>query len=126
MKQRNGFVSNSSSASFIVHWRVRSMGDNYSIARALAKLFDIYSSFEDDKFNWEKSEWEASGWKDKIETLIEETRRNDDGTFTSSFFTSMMNSPEDFGEAAKSLVMGLVTNYDEFQIIDTKVEDEGG
>jgi hypothetical protein len=35
----------------------------------------------------------------------------------------MVNSPEDFGETAKSMVMGIVANEDNrFEIIDTKTE----
>jgi len=123
MKIRNGFVSNSSSASFIVHWRMRTYGKEITAEKAVGKIFGVYFKENEYKIDWDNT-WNKEA-KCKVEEILKNTEMNNDGTFTSTFFTDMMNSTEDFGAAAKSLVMGIVANEDnEFEIIDAKVEGD--
>ena len=130
MKSRNGFVSNSSSASFVIHWKFRDFGDKIDINECLSKMYDLGSvapdveMMQDGQFVWENIYEDCQEHKDVVEYIKKESFRNIDGTFTTSFFTPMMNSHEDFGEAAQSFVLGLVTN-DDFQIIDSKVNRDG-
>lgn len=119
MKIRNGFVSNSSSGSFILNWRVKAFGEIVNIERAVGDVFEV-SFNEEDKIDWENT-WNKEA-KDKVDEVIKYTVMNNNGTFTSAFHTSMVNSAEDFGEAAKSLVMGIVVGSEKFEIIDSKIE----
>jgi len=123
MKIRMGFVSNSSSGSFIMHWRVRTFGKKITLNKAIGNLMGVYFKRENEQ-ETEEIDWENTwnhGEKDKIDKMIENTVVNDDGTFTSAFGTSMVNNSEDFGEAAKSLVMGIVANED-YEIIDARTQ----
>jgi hypothetical protein len=78
-------------------------------------------SNQKDEIDWEGT-WNAD-IKPKVEDAMNKTVQNDDGSFTTTFSTSMVNSAEDFGETAKSMVIGLVTNKT-FDIIDTQVEND--
>jgi len=133
MKSRNGFVSNSSSASFVVHWKYRGFGEEVDILTALKIMYDLYGKWDGETgdrrqlsivdggdFVWENIS-DGEQYKNSIEKIKRFTTQNDDGTFTTIFETSMLNTHEDFGEAAQSFVLGLVVD-DEFQIIDTKVD----
>jgi len=119
MKTRTGFVSNSSSASFIVHWRMRTFGEKVDVKEAIAKVVGLHIK-EDGEIDWENS-WRNED-KPKIEEMIEKTVINTDGSFISTFWADMYNDAEDFGEAATSMVMNMVVDSDNFQIVDSKVE----
>jgi len=119
MKIRNGFVSNSSSGSFIMHWRVKTYGKDVSVTNAVGRIFNASFKQDSDEISWFDT-WNKE-MKPVVEEIIRATMKNNDGSFTTSFWTSMVNSPEDFGEAAKSLVMGIVASED-YELIDSKIE----
>lgn len=123
MKIRTGFVSNSSSGSFIMQWRVKTFGKSVSVTNAVGRVFNVFFKEGSDA---QEIDWEGTWNKDvkpKVEAVMKATVQNADGSFTTSFWASMVNSPEDFGEAAKSLVMGIVAHEDgDFEIVDTKVD----
>ena len=128
MKIRNGFVSNSSSANFIVHWRYRNFGQNHSLKKILTKLYDIDEVYNElnDSLDWSKSftkydKDEISPWIDRI---LEDTKQNSDGTFTTRFFTSMRNSSRDFGPIAAYFLLSLAENDELFQLLDATTELE--
>lgn len=84
MKIRSGFVSNSSSASFIIVWReidpIERAEKNKNLDEILSDLF--------------------SGRDELISYVKEHTKRNEnDNAFVSRFWTSMFNDMSDFGDA---------------------------
>jgi hypothetical protein len=98
MKKRNGFVSNSSSASFIIRW---TWGNNnvqkLTLEDAKCRLIPSYLSDESIKdCEWAKVKEALNRTVDK--NIFYET----------SFWTSMYNDTRDFGEAASTLVMELL------------------
>lgn len=102
MKIRMGFVSNSSSGSFIIHWRYRNFGERISIEEAIKTLY-MYSEIPRD--------------------LVEKTVQNADGSFTTTFWSIMVNDAGDFGDSAKSFCFYLFADVDDqFQIIDKKID----
>jgi len=111
LKIRHKFVSNSSSASFIILWSNR---EHKSLTKeeAIKKLFD-YSKFDSEK-------------KLKIiNDLIKQTKATKTGKFKTEFFTSMFNDLECFGQPCLQLLAYLCFN-EEFEIEYKKVEKDGG
>ena len=124
MKKRNGFVSNSSSASFIVKWKWK---EDYGpeenvLANTVLNMFAPYHKFEDESFvtlNYLKSEeidfdkfydWEEENGKERLEKirhLINQTVETEEG-FTTTFWTCMYNENNDFGELAKELMFNML------------------
>ena len=132
MKIRMGFVSNSSSGSFIIHWRMKAFGKRVTKERAIGNLFGV--CFKDNtategsllantegEIDWEGT-WNQDA-RSKVEDAMNKTVQNDDGSFTTTFWTSMVNSAEDFGETAKSMAIGLMADG-MFEVIDTKQESD--
>jgi hypothetical protein len=107
MKVRRGYVSNSSSASFIIHWKSRNNRE--------MSLEDAIERMEREYFFGE-----YGMTKEYIEKV---TKENGDGRFTTEFFTSMMNSGDSFGEQAKSFLINIMTS-DDFQIYNFKVDKD--
>jgi len=98
MKTRNGFVSNSSSASFIVTWCVET-NDETTVAQAVERLLDVCSPPEDDDVRRLHDE------------LIEHTklivRAGETNMLETRFWVPMLNEPMNFGNAAAQLLLAL-------------------
>ena len=88
MKVRNGFVSNSSSASFVIIWQPRQNINSQSFREDVENLFRY-----NNKSNYYISE---------VMKHTNEVQKED--FYHTSFFTSMFNGIDDFGEAAKALL----------------------
>lgn len=110
MKIRNGFVSNSSSASFIVKWKGESSdcdtaeGQLYSedVDEQIDALFEYADEQKNDQYLW--------GIK---QATVKRT-----GCFQTTFYTSMFNGIDDFGQDAIRLVAAVAMND---QLIDATV-----
>jgi len=107
MKIRKGYVSNSSSASFIVYWKSRNNRE-MSLEEAIEKMED---EFFFSKYGMTK------------EYIKKVTQDNGYGRFTTEFFTTMMNSGDNFGEQAKSFLINIMTS-DDFEIYNFKVDKD--
>ena len=125
MKVRAGFVSNSSSASFIVKWKV---GGAKTVNAAIDAALDMFSYREEsDSFDWEFGEHD----KDMVEEIAANTKMIKKGQFESRFFTSMLNTNLDFGAPAAALMLGLMCSKDEndgkgkVEVVKVEVERDG-
>ena len=124
MKNRNGFVSNSSSASFVIQWRMRTMGEEVSIKQSLSRLYECYAyDIDKDDFDWEKEYDKGEEFKEKFETIIENTKQMKDGSFVTSAHTNMLNSYDSLGTEIQSLVFALVAD-ECFEIMDSKLDHD--
>jgi hypothetical protein len=93
MKVRAGFVSNSSSANFIVTWTCGADAGE-SIESVVRRLFD-----DEDHMKPERDE------------IVKNTKMiafdDNQGIFETNFFTCMLNSPCSLGDAAAQLLLAL-------------------
>jgi len=127
VKTRNGFVSNSSSASFIIQWRINGPVDTgENINSALRLLFDmsredtvsdIFMDIGQERFSYQH-------FFDYIENRSKEISK---GTFETTFFTVMMNTMADFGPEALLLLSSLEMNFEQqgvrnFEIIHKTID----
>ena len=104
MKQRNGFVSNSSSASFICYW----YGDeNNDLKSTLTKMFD----------SWGDGETQSM-----INKLISKTSKDGaPGVYLTQMWTSMYNDIRDIPESMAYLLTALQVSNDE-KLISFKMD----
>ena len=108
MKQRNGFVSNSSSASFIIRWSKRDCEDR------VVRDVDLGECLEE------------LGFYPECNTRVfaeNSTRQDDDGYFITDQFTAMLNTQEDFGLEMNALVAALVINKSHYKINSAEIDD---
>ena len=119
MKVRDGFVSNSSSASFIVKWKAKGAK---TVNAAINDALDMFAYQEEtDSFDWQFGEHD----RDMVEEIAANTKMIKKGEFESRFFTSMLNTNLDFGAAAAALALGLACGgRDNGRVEMVKVEVE--
>lgn len=131
MKIRSGFVSNSSSSSFIIEWRDRHWEEGKTLIESLVCLFDDAYDYD-----FDKKEFKSKLIGDKIPKLVLELSENKNtwhchaedlgkGRYRHTFSTTMLNYPTDYPQECKELLMAL--NYDaiidrNFEIINLNVE----
>lgn len=139
MKTRIGFVSNSSSASFIVTWRCRGLDSEDGIELALGSLFDLWNFEYDDeehKIDWgEISEHDTGFWGSKssikkiVTDIMEQTEDLGDGKFKTTIWTSMMNDFRDFGPNIQHFMMAMAVQNGldgnkNFEVLHQSVESD--
>lgn len=132
MKIRNGFVSNSSSSSFIVIWE--SFGpEEMTVAEALSSLFDVFGTYDaeqnyvqpevgpDGLFPIGEDKWNTENIK-AANALIEMTSK-ENGKFVTTVFTSMKNSSLDYGDDIGRLLTAIMCSERHFRIVHTMERD---
>jgi hypothetical protein len=122
MKTRTGFVSNSSSASFVVVWEYACFEENDSTTNILSTLLALEHLYdaESDTVKFDESYHQAQQW---FEAISQNTKRSPCHKFESRFFTSMFNDYSDFERGASLLCMALISNP-RAKIIGCKIEND--
>ena len=108
MKKREGFVSNSSSASFVVYWRClrHEEGENYGLDadEAIDGLFE---------------------WSKEIKDYLKENtvKTASEGTYKTTGWISMYNDIGDLPKEIAYLVLGLKIGIG-YELVDISVEND--
>jgi len=104
MKIRQVFVSNSSSASFVIRWKPTEGGTSQNVQKLVTKI--MYPDIEDKKtFKYRGATFNKT---DNIQEILAKTTTIADEYFITSAWTVMDNGdPEDFGIAMRDFVSGL-------------------
>jgi hypothetical protein len=113
MKIRKGFVSNSSSASFICHWKAPEInrdGEKQTVDSALLDLFEI--------LDMDKEVFLKEGIGSVGNSLKRNTEKREDGHMVTKYDISMLNDMMDVPEPMAHLIAALKFREPMFKIIE--------
>jgi len=115
MKNRNGFVSNSSSASFIVTWKHNGYDDLDGSDNPDNLITDVSEAV---------NRILMYAPDNVLSDIVDNTEHLGNGVFQTMCRTYMMNSIVDFDANICYLVTALVANqYGQFELVKTEVRD---
>jgi hypothetical protein len=115
MKTRQGFISNSSSSSFIIHWDIKddSFEEKENIKRAVLAILDAdsYGRYCSKEYDANVESEEGLSLDQKILLLANHITQNTKYTegkgYETIFWTSMTNDFRDYGEEAMEFLTAL-------------------
>ena len=132
MKTRNGFVSNSSSASFIIVWGPKIADPDNNFVKSICEVIDFPDLYDLEKKCIDLTKIDGCGHLmdeayDIASYIIEHTAIKQigvDAQYKTTSFTSMMNSFADFPDAIAKFVLALLGNSEKYRIYYAGIEQD--
>jgi len=136
MKMRNGFVSNSSSSSFVIQWSCECLESDEGLDKALCLLFDVWGVDIDDIEISENNENFKKCSDERVRNAMLDIKENtkiigsSKNIFETNFYTSMRNEVLDYGTSAQAFLMALtISNIEEgiskFKTLHMRTDNSG-
>jgi len=125
MKIRSGFVSNSSSASFIIRWASNERYEDESLVEKLAHLFSLYSynyDEENDRIG-EIEEFDLMKTPKEVVNWVLKNTNEEGHHYVTKSHINMFNSYGDFPSQISYLLLALTAD-NSFKVIEVEVDDD--
>ena len=119
MKIRNGFVSNSSSASFVVVWKLPLQYND--VGEFICNIFNV--NYDKEKHVL-KTEFRKDYCEDEDLAIkaLDNTQHVSDNIYQTTAFTGMMNTISDFETQFLSFIAALVVN--KVEIVSADIDND--
>jgi len=133
---RDGFVSNSSSSSFVIQWSCECLEEGEGIDKALCMLFDIWGFDDKDIVIDEDNEAFKTCSDDRLHNILLDIKENTKtmgnygNVFETEFYTSMRNEVIDYGSGAQAFLLaltisGIEDGVSKFRNLHMKTDNSG-
>jgi len=125
MKIKDGFISNSSSASFVIRWRCHSNYDPMNVGYAACLLLDAMYLYDvdTDKVR-EDPERHYEDVQNVVKWIVDNTKVVKDNVFETSDYTTMMNSVMDFASEVRTMAFALMNDTRNFEVLYNNIESD--